>query len=107
MSFLGGLTGGALLLCCTCAAAAQLSPELWDRPRSAAAVMAQDAIRQAVAAHHARAGSRMVIVHGERQEARLQAEELRTWLVALAVDSARLLLRADPVATGLRIEIIE
>ncbi len=107
MSFFGGLAGGALLLCCMSATAAQLSPELWDRPRSAAAVMAQDAVRQAVAAHHARTGSRMVIVHGERQDLRMQAEELRTWLVALAVDGSRLLLRADPAATGLRIEIIE
>jgi hypothetical protein len=42
-----------------------------------------------------------------RQEALLQAEELRAWLVALAVDSARLELRADPAATGLRIEVSE
>ncbi|MCW5576233.1 MAG: hypothetical protein KIT13_09075 [Burkholderiales bacterium] len=99
--------GGALLLSCAAAAAAQVSPELWDRPRSAAAVMAQDAVRQAVAAHHARAGSRMIIVHGTRPEAQLQAEELRAWLVALAVDGARLSLRADPVAAELRIEVSE
>ncbi|MBX3650809.1 MAG: hypothetical protein KF771_05500 [Burkholderiales bacterium] len=107
MNFLNCLAGGALLLSCTAAAAAQLAPELWDRPRSAAAVMAQDAVRQSVAAHQARTGSRMVIVHGVRQEAQLQAEELRAWLVALAVDSARLSLRADPAATGLRIEVSE
>ncbi len=107
MKFLGCLAGGTLLLSCTAAAAAQLAPELWDRPRSAAAVMAQDAVRQAVAAYQARTGSRMVIVHGVRQEAQLQAEELRAWLVALAVDSARLSLRADPAATGLRIEVSE
>jgi hypothetical protein len=89
------------------AVAADVSPELWDRPRSAAAVMAQDAVRQAVAAYHARAGSRMVIVHGGRQEALLQAEELRSWLMALAVDGARLLLRADTTVTGLRIEVGE
>lgn len=107
MSFPGGLAGSALLLVCSCATAAQLPPELWDRPRSAAAVMAQEAVRQAVAEHHARPGSRMIIVHGERQDSRMQAEELRTWLVALAVDGSRLLLRADPAATGLRVEVIE
>lgn len=96
-----------LLLLSFPAVAAEVSPELWDRPRSAAAVMAQDAVRQAVAAYHARAGSRMVIVHGGRQEAQLQAEELRSWLMALAVDGSRLLLRADTTVTGLRIEVGE
>jgi hypothetical protein len=105
MNSLGCLAGGALLLSCTAIAAAPVSPELWDRPRSAAAVMVQDTVRQAVAAYHARTGSRLVIVHGGRQEAQLQAEELRAWLVALAVDSARLLLRVDPAETGLRIEV--
>jgi len=98
---------GMMMFSCMIAAAAQLSPELWDRPRSAAAVMAQDAVRQAVAAYHAQAGSRMVIVHGGRQETLLQAEELRSWLTALAVDGARLSLRADPTVTGLRIEVGE
>jgi hypothetical protein len=107
MNFSGCLAGAALLLSGTAAVAATVPPELWDRPRSAAAVMAQDVIRQAVADHHARKGSRLVIVHGVRQEALLQAEELRAWLVALAVDSARLELRADPAATGLRIEVSE
>ena len=69
--------------------------------------MAQEAVRQAVAGYHARAGSRLVIVHGPRQEALLQAEELRNWLVALAIDSARIELRADPAAGALRIESSE
>jgi hypothetical protein len=34
-------------------AAADLAPELWDRPRSAQAVMAQPAVRQVVAAYQA------------------------------------------------------
>lgn len=97
----------AALLSCAAAAAAQIAPELWDRPRSAAAVMAQDAVRQAVAGYHGRAGSRLIIVHGARQEAQLQAEELRSWLTALAIDSARIELRADPAAGALRIELSE
>jgi hypothetical protein len=107
VNFSGRLVGWVLLLSCTAAVAATVPPELWDRPRSAAAVMAQNVIRQAVADHHARTGSRLVIVHGVGQEAQLQAEELRAWLVALAVDSARLMLRADPAVTGLRIEVSE
>jgi len=88
-------------------AAADLSPELWDRPRSAQTVMAQPAVRQVVAAYHANSAARIMIVHGPRQESQLQAEELRAWLVALAVDGARLQLRADPSAPVLRLEVTE
>lgn len=87
--------------------AADLAPELWDRPRSAQAVMAQPAVQQAVAAYQANRAARIVIIHGPRQEAQLQAEELRAWLVALAMDSARLQLRADPQAAVLRLEVTE
>jgi len=87
--------------------AADLAPELWDRPRSAQAVMAQPAVRQAVAACQASGAARIVIIHGPRQEAQLQAEELRAWLVALAVDGARLQLRTDRAATLLRLEVTE
>jgi hypothetical protein len=45
------------------------------------------------------------IVHGPRQDAQLLAEELRAWLVALAVEGARVRLRADPAATTIRLEI--
>ena len=87
--------------------AADLAPELWDRPRSAQAVMGQPAVRQVVAAYQANSAARIMIVHGPRQEAQLQAEELRAWLVALAVDGARLQLRADPSAVVLRLEVTE
>jgi hypothetical protein len=87
--------------------AAELTPELWDRPRSAQAVMAEPAVRQAVAAYQANGAVRITIIHGPRQEALLQAEELRAWLVALAVDGARLQLRADPLSAVLRIEVTE
>ena len=69
--------------------------ELWDRPRSAATVMGQPAIRQAVAAWLAQPAGRLVIHHGPAQEAQLQAEEIRTWLTALALESERLALRGD------------
>ena len=89
------------------AQAAGLAPELWDRPRSAQAVMAQPAVQQAVAAYQANGAARIMIIHGPRLELQLQAEELRAWLVALAVDGARLQLRADPLATVLRLEVNE
>lgn len=89
------------------AQAADLAPELWDRPRSASTIMAQPAVQQAVAAYQASSAARIMIIHGPRQEALLQAEELRAWLVALAVDGARLQLRADPLAAVLRLEVAE
>ena len=64
-------------------------PELWDRPRSARAVLEQPAIRQAVNAHLAQPAMSLVIHHAAGQESTLQAEELRAWLVALAVSPER------------------
>ena len=89
------------------AGAAEVAPELWDRPRSAQAVMAQPAVRQAVLALQSRSDARLWIVHGQRQDAMLQAEELRAWLVALAVEGSRLRLRADPAAKTIRLEITD
>lgn len=89
------------------AQAAQIAPELWDRPRSAQAVMAQPVVRQAVAAYQRKGAARIIIIHGTRQDEQLQAEELRAWLVALAVDSARVQLRADAATKGVGIEVIE
>jgi hypothetical protein len=70
-------------------------PELWDRPRSGAAVMARTEIRQAVDAWLARPGERLVVHHGPGQESVLQAEELRAWLIALAIEAERIALRND------------
>ena len=89
------------------AAAADVAAELWDRPRSAQTVMAQPAVQQAVAAYMAKGSVRIRVVHGPRQEAQLQAEELRAWLIALAVEGSRVQLQANPAVTGLRLELVE
>jgi len=60
---------------------------LWDRPRSAEAIRSQPAIRAAVTAWLATPGSSLVICPGHGQNAVLQADELRHWLIALAVDA--------------------
>ena len=103
---------GVILLCAAGApagAAEQLAvaPELWDRPRSARSVLEQPAVREAVRAYLAQAGSRLVIHHGYGQDPLLQAEELRAWLMALAVDAARIELLGD-VKSGesLKIEVL-
>lgn len=81
--------------------------ELWDRPRSAAAVMERPPIGQAVAAWLAAPRARMVVHHGASQESLLQAEELRAWLIALAIEAERMSLRNDLGASEpLRLEII-
>ncbi|MGH8619242.1 MAG: hypothetical protein ACREUW_16240 [Burkholderiales bacterium] len=72
-----------------------VGPDLWDRPRSAQAVQAAPGVRQAVDAALARPGAQLLIHHAAGQEAQLQAEELRAWLMALALDSARISLAAD------------
>ena len=89
------------------AAAAELPPELWDRPRTAQAILAQPQLRAAVERLQARPVARLELVHGNRAETRAQAEELRAWLGALAVDPSRLQLRADNAAAGLRLEFVE
>lgn len=67
-----------------------MPPELWDRPRTGKAVLAQGAIKPCIAAFAQRPLSRMVIHHGVTAEQLLLAEELRAWLVALALDAKRI-----------------
>jgi len=102
-------TFGIGILVATLAAAAQtfmVPPELWDRPRSGRAVLEQPAIRQAVNACLAQPGSRLIVRHATGQESLLAAEELRSWLVALAVEPGRISLRGDVTASEpLRLEI--
>jgi hypothetical protein len=80
------------------AAAAQtfvVPPELWDRPRSAKAVLEQPAVRQAVNAWLAQPGARLVLRHGSGADSLLAAEELRSWLAALAIEPSSITLRND------------
>jgi len=81
--------------------------EVWDRPRSGRAVIGQPAIRQAVNACLAQPGARLVVRHGAGQESQLAAEELRSWLAALALDPGRISLRNDlQPSEPLRLEVI-
>ena len=103
-------TTGAGLACAALCAAAQtllVPAELWDRPRSGRAVLEQPAIRQAVNACLAQPGARLVVHHGPGQDSVLQAEELRAWLAALAVEAGRITLRNDlKPSEPLRLEVI-
>ncbi len=84
----------------------EIPQEFWDRPRSASRVLEQENVKRAVQAALAQPESRLVIHHGNNQEGLLHAEELRSWLVALAVYTRRIVLRSDqPAGTPLRIEV--
>ena len=91
---------------CVPAQGIPVSPGLWDRPRSATAVLGETGVKQAVSAYLAQPGSRLVIRHGTAQDAALQAEELRSWLVALAVESGHITLERDlKPGEALRVEV--
>ena len=99
-----------VLLAAPAVAAEQMdvAPELWDRPRSARSVLEQQAIRDAVRAHIALPGSRMIIHHGYGPTPLLQAEELRAWLMTLAVDASRISLLNDVKPNeALKIEVLK
>ena len=91
-----------------CAEQLLVAPELWDRPRSARSVLDQTAIRDAIRHHLEQPGSRIVIHHGYGQTPLLQAEELRAWLMTLAVDAARISLLNDVKPNeALKIEVVK
>lgn len=73
----------------------EVSPELWEKPRSGVAVRAQESLRQCVDGYLVQPGARILIHHVDSEESLLQAEELRAWLIALAVEAARVELAAD------------
>jgi hypothetical protein len=80
--------------------------ELWDRPRTGRAVLDQDSVKRAVGAALARPEAQIVIHHGAGQEPQVQAEELKSWLAALAIDTRRVILRADALAgASMKIEV--
>ena len=85
-----------------------VSPELWDRPRSAAAIAGDEGVKRAAAALIARPEARLVIHHAAGHEPLLHAEELKSWLGALAIDTRRIVLRNDLAAgSPLKIEVVQ
>jgi len=92
------MTATAVAATAFCVSAGEMNSvpsALWDHPRSGEIVAELPAVRQAVIAYLGRSGTRLIIHHAAGQEALLQAEELRAWLVALAVSSERVGLKSD------------
>jgi hypothetical protein len=69
--------------------------ELWEKPRSGELIIAQPVVRESVVTLLAQPAARLLIHHGRSDESVLQAEELRAWLIALAVDGNRIELNTD------------
>jgi hypothetical protein len=90
----GLLMGG---MCCApvFAQTTDVPAELWDRPRTGALVLAQESVKRVVVAALAEPSAQIVIYHPAGQEQQIQAEELRSWLGALAIDPRRIALRGD------------
>ena len=81
--------------------------ELWDRPRTGRTVIAVPAVRQALDALGTRADARLAIRHGPGQESAAQAEELKAWLIAHAVEPGRIALLTDASTRhALKLEIL-
>ena len=74
----------------------EVPPELWDRPRSGRIIVSLPAVREAIAALTAKPEARLAIRHAPGAESALQAEELKAWLVAHAIEPARIVLNQDP-----------
>ncbi len=103
-----GLMLCAVTACVQAADFFTVASGLWDRPRSARAVLEQPAVKQALSLHLSQPGSRLVIHHGLGQDPLLQAEELRAWLMALAIDGARISLINDARPNEpLQIEVVK
>lgn len=81
--------------------------ELWDRPRTARIVLDQPQVRGAVDKYISRPGSNLVIHHAAGQDPLLHAEELRSWLIALAVSPERIRLSGSlKSGEALKIEVM-
>ncbi len=68
----------------------RLSADQWARPRSGEAVLGMAAVLQVMEEFHETAGGRIVISYPGGEEGMLWAQELRGWLIALGVVSARI-----------------
>lgn len=72
--------------------------ELWDRPRSGRALLAVPAVRRALDELASNPAARLTIRHAPGGESAAQAEEIRSWFIAHAIEDGRIALRADLAA---------
>ncbi|TAM46565.1 MAG: hypothetical protein EPN55_05280 [Gammaproteobacteria bacterium] len=83
-----------------------ITAEQWARPRSGDSVVKLPGLATLVEAVERDAASRLVVRFAGGDEGSLWAEELRSWLVALGLPSARIQLEAGlPQAEHLLLEL--
>lgn len=100
-----------LLASCFTSSAAWADPlsctpgdDFWLGPRSGASVLANAALAPCVHAVLDDAHSRLVITYPDGDEAAVRANELRQWLIALALPAARIVLQQQPANTTIELE---
>lgn len=87
-------------------AACTVPQEFWDWPRSAGSVLASKDIRPCIDAYLTDPVSKLVIHHGKDGEDALHFDELRAWLISLAISPSRIIEAADLPARGLSLETL-
>ncbi len=99
MKINGMMRNGAvtLLLGSTALQAGQwtVPADFWFTPRSAQIILQQPDIRAAVNDFLQQPGSLLRLHHAPGDESAMQADELRYWLMSLALDGKRIQLQAD------------
>lgn len=94
------MTSRAALAGCT------IPQEFWDWPRSASALMGVMDVRPCIDAYLLDPKSKLVIHHGKDEESALHFDELRAWLVSLAISPSRIIEADDLPAKGLSLETL-
>jgi hypothetical protein len=95
-------------LLCGAAQTCVVPDSLWDRPRSGQVVATLPELRNCVQSHLAKPDSALLIHHAVADESTLRATEMRYWLMALALDGARINLSDDLQPNQpLRVEVRE
>ncbi|MDR3390746.1 MAG: hypothetical protein P4L77_03340 [Sulfuriferula sp.] len=83
-----------------------LDDAYWMQPRSGITALNETAIRPCVLALLADNKSRMQIIYNDTDESGIAADELRQWLVALALPAERIILKkATTLTDPIRLEI--
>jgi len=75
-----------------------IDAELWSAPRTGAALVRMEPLREAVTELMRRPGGHIVVRYPGGEAGQLWAQELRAWLVALGVASSRIELLPGGVA---------
>ena len=84
-------------------AACVIPPSLWDWPRSGKRLLSLKEIKPCIDTYLADSRSDIIIHHGKDVDSALHADELRAWLISLAISPARIQDATD-LSSGLSIE---